>query len=92
MSKLTAEQIVEVVSELIGYIEPYGSSQIDRERLDNQKKLEEVVDTLVWMLCKNTKYSERNEYSMCKIGDNARDFLGYLVTEYELNNFVRKEE
>ena len=92
MSKLHAEIIVELVSELCGSIEPYGSTHIDSERLDNQKKLEEVVESLVWMLYQNVNFTNRKEYSMWKIGNNAREFLGYLVKEYNLDDFVEEEE
>ena len=92
MSKLEANQIVEVVFALVGDIEAYGETHIDEKDRDNQKMLTDVVDTLIWSLIQNAKYAKRHEYSMKIIGEDARDFLGYLVEEYGLNDYVRKEE
>lgn len=92
MSKFDAEQIAEVVFALVGDIEAHGETHIDKENRDNQKILTDVVDTLVWSLIQNTKYAKRHEYSMKVIGEDAIEFLGYLVEEYDLNDYVRKEE
>lgn len=92
MSKLDAEQIVNVIDALVGDIEAYGETHIDTKNRENQKTLTDVIDTLMWMLIKNTHYAKRVEYSMKVIGEDAKDFLGYLVEEYELNDYVRKSE
>lgn len=92
MSKLDAGQIVEVVFALVGDIEAHGETRIDTENQDNQKMLTDVVDTLVWSLVQNTKYAKRHEYSMKVIGEDAIEFLGYLVEEYDLNDYVRKDD
>lgn len=91
MSKLEANQIAEVVFALVGDIEAYGETNIDKENRDNQKILTDVVDTLVWSLIQSTKYAKRHEYSMKVIGEDAIEFLGYLVEEYDLNDYVRKD-
>lgn len=92
MSKLEADQIAEVVFALVGDIEAHGETHIDEKNRDNQKMLTDVVDTLVWSLIQNAKYAKRHEYSMKVIGEDAIEFLGYLVEEYDLNDYVRKEE
>ena len=89
MSKLDSEQIVNVIDALVGDIEAYGESHIDMAHRENQKVLTEVVDTLIWSLVKNTHYAKRAEYSMKVIGEDAKEFLGYLVEEYELNDYTR---
>ena len=91
MSKLEADQIVEVVFALVGNTEPYGETYKDKETLDNLYVLTEVIDKLIYDVYKKTKYAIRVEYSMCLIGTKAQDFLGYLVEEYGLNDYVREE-
>lgn len=92
MSALSGSEIIRVVDELIGATEAYGDSYIDHDRLNNQKKLEELAECLIADLCSNANYASRHEYSMKEIGEDARQFLGFLVEEYGLNDFVRKEE
>ena len=92
MSDLSGSEIIKVVYCMIGATEAYGDSYIDHDRLNNQKKLEELAEWVIAELCRNTKYTSRYEYSMKEIGEDARKFLGYLAEEYGLNDFVRKEE
>lgn len=92
MIELNAEQISSVVFALVGDTSAYGESYIDGKNREHQKKLTEVIDILMWDVITNTKFASRNEYSMKVIGDDAKDFLGYLVEEYSLNDYVRKEE
>lgn len=92
MSDLSGSEIIRVVDCMIGATLPYGDSYIDIERLNNQKKLEELAEGLIADLCSNANYASRHEYSMKEIGEDARKFLEYLVEEYGLNDFVRKEE
>ena len=92
MSKFDAEQIANLVFALIGDTDAHGDSYLDGESRRNQKVLTDVIDTLIYDVYKHTKYTNRVEYSMKIIGEDARDFLGYLVEEYDLNDYVRKEE
>lgn len=92
MSKLDAEQIVNVVDALVGDITAHGETQTDTRNRDNQKVLTEVIDILMWMVIKNTNYVNRREHSMWLIGNDAKEFLGYLVDEYELNDYAKGEE
>lgn len=90
--RFDSAQIADLVFALVGDTSAHGESYIDGQNRENQQKLTEVIDTLLWEVSKNTGYAERAEYSMMVIGNDAKDFLRYLVEEYELNNYVRKEE
>ena len=92
MSNLSGSEIIRVVDALIGEIEAYGDTYVDHDRLNNQMKLKELTEHLIERLADNTGYSKRVEYSMKEIGNDACEFLGYLVEEYGLNDFARKEE
>ena len=92
MSDLSGSEIIRVVDTLIGYTEAYGDTYIDSERLNNQRKLKEVTEHLIRRLYNNTHYANCAEYSRKEIGLDAREFLGRLVDEYGLNNFVEVEE
>lgn len=92
MSDLSGSEIIRVVDELIGATEPYGSTNIDHDRLNNQQKLKELAEWVIAELCRNTKYTSRYEYSMKEIGEDARSFLGYLVEEYGLMDYVERKE
>ena len=92
MSRFNAETIADVVFELVGETEAYGDTYIDSVRVKNQQIMCDVIDYLILRVYKNTKYADRNEWSMKDIGMKAREFLGYLVVEYGLNDFVEEEE
>lgn len=92
MSGLSGSEIVRVVDALIGATEAYGDTYIDHDRLINQEKMKELTEHLINRLWGNTKYTKRAEYSMKQIGNDACEFLGYLVSEYGLNDFVEEEE
>ena len=92
MSDLSGSEIIRVVDALIGKTEAYGDTYVDHDRMNNQMKLKELTEYLIGKLWKNTKNAKRVEYSMKQIGIDACEFLGYLVSEYGLNDFVEKEE
>lgn len=92
MSDLSGSEIIRVVDCMIGATEAYGDSYIDHDRLNNQKKLEELAEWAIAELCRNTKYTSRYEYSMKEIGEDAREFLGFLVEEYGLLDYVERKE
>jgi len=92
MSALSGSEIIRVVDELIGATEAYGDSYIDHDRLNNQKKLEELAEWVIAELYRNTKYTSRYEYSIKEIGEDARNFIGYLVEEYGLMDYVERKE
>lgn len=92
MSMLDAEQIADVVFALVGDTDAHGDSYLDKAVRRNQKVLTDVIDTLIYDVYKKTKYANRVEYSMKVIGEDAIEFLGYLVEEYGLNDYVRKDD
>lgn len=75
---MKSEMLLEVVSELVGYTEPYGDTRIDEIRYENQEKIIDLVTNGVEDLIRNSKYKDRVEYSMQKIGDRAYKTLEEL--------------
>lgn len=92
MSDISGSTIIAIVDALIGETAPYGDTYVDHERMCNQQKLKELTNHLLDRLYLNAKYRNRVEYSMKQIGEDAAEFLGYMVEEYELDKFVREEE
>lgn len=92
MSDLSGSEIIRVVDCMIGATEPYGSTHIDHDRMNNQQKLKELAECLIADLCSNANYASRHEYSMKEIGEDARNFIGYLVEEYGLMDYVERKE
>ena len=92
MSNISGSTIIAVVDELIGYTEPYGDTYVDHDRLVNQQKLKELTEHLIRRLLDSAEGRKRVEYSMKQIGEDAAEFLGYMVEEYGLDEYVRKEE
>ena len=92
MSRLNAEQITEVVLALVGDIDAHGETHLDDKSRENQRVLADVIDTLVYCVSQNTRYAKRFEHSMKVIGTDAQDFLGYLVEEYGLTDYVREDK
>ena len=76
---------MEVVSELIGYTEPYGDSNVDEVRYENQEKIIELVVNGVEDLINNAAYKYRPEYSMAQIGGRAYEILEELHKVIEDN-------
>lgn len=72
------ETLLKVVSELIGYTEPYGDSNIDKVRFENQEKIIELVMNGIEDLINNAAYKDRPEYSMAQIGGRAYETLEEL--------------
>lgn len=91
---MKSEVIIEVIDRLIGSIEPYGSTQIDAERLENLEILLDVMDEYIKEIIHAAEYRNRYEYSILAIADRAydwlvdlRDYTNEIVSENE-----RKEE
>ena len=79
------ETLLEVVSELIGYTEPYGDCNIDEVRYENQEKIIELVMNGIEDLINNAAYKDRPEYSMAQIGGRAYEVLEELYKVIENN-------
>lgn len=92
MNGISSYMLIAVVDALIGDTEPYGDSYIDQFRLENQQKLKDLTEHLIHRLLVSTHGCERTEYSMKRIGDDASAFLGYLVEDCGLYNFMNEEE
>ena len=83
---MKSETLLEVVSELVGYIEPYGDTGIDEMRYENQEKIIDLVTNGIESLIENSKYRHRAEYSMMIIGNKAYESLKelYQMIEYAI--------
>ena len=79
---MESRTIMEVISCLVGYAEPYGNTRIDEVAYENQEKVIDIVMGGVEDLIENLKYRNRAEYSMKKIGDRAHEVL------MELNDMI----
>ena len=75
---MESKTIMEVVSCLVGHTEPYGDTNIDEVRFENQEKVIDLVMSGVEDLINNSKYKNRVEYSMNKIGTRAHKVLQEL--------------
>ena len=88
---IDSDTILEVTRSLIGNIEPYGDSAIDRERTQNLDKLIYVIDELLYDGEKVAVYKDRYEGSMRIMGEKAHKALndywswieGYLRDEQD---------
>ena len=92
MTEISGYTIIALVDALIGETDPYGDTYIDNERLANQQKLKDLTEHLICRLLASTRACNRVEYSMKQIGEDASDFISYLVEEYGLYNFMKEEE
>ena len=77
MSKLTSENIIDVVNELIGPVEPYGSSEVDAVRLENIEKLIELSSWCLDKILEVSRSWDSPYASMAKIGNRAYKAIGY---------------
>ena len=75
---MKSETILEVVSKLVGYIEPYGDTGIDKIRYENQEKLIDLVTNGIEDLIENSKHRHRTERSIEEIGTRAYESLKEL--------------
>lgn len=89
---MKSEVIIEVIDKLVGSIEPYGSTQIDEERLENLETLLEVMDKYIKEIKEVTRFRNRYEYSILAIANRAydwfvdlRDYTDDIVHESERN-------
>lgn len=85
---MESEILLEVVSKLVGYTEPYGDTRVDEIRYENQEKIIDLVTNGVEDLIRNSKYKDRVEYSMQGIGSRAyktlkelHEMIGEVVDE-----------
>ena len=65
----------QLITTLIGPIEPTGRHEVDENRLENLKHLEAVIEHLLSRVERITEARHRHEASMKKIGETAFQFL-----------------
>lgn len=75
---MKSETILEVMHSLVGYTEPYGETDVDNVRYENQEKLIDLTTEVIKELIENSKYRYNYEHSAEKIGDRAYKALKEL--------------
>lgn len=68
-------KIDEVLSKLLGKIEPTGSHEVDMERLGNVENYNDALFYIVNKLLEATKSKDDYRVSMCQIGERANEIL-----------------
>ena len=70
----------EIVSKLIGNINPIGETNTDNERFENLKQICELVNNLVSQI-DSVSYENRNsnEFSVKRASDYASEFLSQTL-------------
>ena len=68
-------ELYEIVMKLVGPVEPTGSHGIDMDRLENMKRMTELVDRLLFKIKAVSKNSDSQQLSIKELGSHARDFL-----------------
>lgn len=81
MSELKTKDISEIVLKLIGPVEPIGRDDVDKERLTNLKRLEQITDILVDTILLLAPYYTAPEYSVRAIGQEALKWAKFWKEE-----------
>lgn len=85
---MDSETVLKVIRTLVGDIEPYGDSGIDRERTENLETLLYIMDDLLYDVQKVADYKDRHEGSMRTMGEKAYTMLKFWRDE--LNKFTEE--
>ena len=73
----------DVITKLIGPIDPVGDSNIDNKRFENLKVMTELVDKLLFDINQVAIYNaDRHEASMKLAGRFAHNFIKEVKEEY----------
>ena len=72
---MTEEVVIEVVQKLTGTCFPYGSTEIDKERLANLHLKMSLFKHLLNEIEEASEFKGRHEWSIRQIGTEAYDFL-----------------
>ena len=67
--------IYEIVTTLIGPIEPVGDTRIDDRRFENLKAFTMLVDNLLNDVVRIAGNADRHEYSVARAGKHCVSFL-----------------
>jgi len=68
----------EIVTKLVGNINPVGETQVDDERFKNLQAMTELVDKLLSDIDRVAMLSSKPEYSISRAGKFAADFFDSL--------------
>lgn len=77
------QEIYKVVMKLIGEVKPFGSTDVDQERLENLNALLELIDSLLVKVDGLTVFRNRQEQSVKDIGDTAYEFTREVYAGYK---------
>lgn len=72
---------IDIIKKLIGEVEPYGDTNIDRERYDNLNMLGELTVDMVYMIGEVSKQKEHYAHSVSIMGKLAYEDL-IVIKEY----------
>ena len=72
------EHIIEVIADMVGYIEPCGDTHIDETRYENQEKIIDIINNGLEDLIENSKYKGSAEGSIDRIGSRAYNALKHI--------------
>ena len=72
---MEAETVIEVVKKLVGEVDATGSSNINRERLENLEVMTEVVDELMEEIISSSGTKDDYRRSVQQIGKYAFEYL-----------------
>ena len=72
-------ELFDVVTKLIGPVQPVGETYADHARLENMKALTELTERLIAEIRQAASCADRHEASMAKVGKYARDFLADMT-------------
>lgn len=67
---------MEVIRRLVGEIQPYGDSAIDRERTNNLEEMIQIINDLLYDVEMVGACRNRPEYSMKIMAKKADDAMG----------------
>lgn len=73
----------EIVTKLIGPIQPTGDHGVDTKHLENMRNMTELVGALLDNVRKAARASNSKEASVRAIGLHARDFVDDVSTNYQ---------
>ena len=73
--------LYEVVTKLIGKIEPVGETYTDDRRFENLKSMTRLVDKLIYDIDALTDLKDRKEFSIQRAGVHCDKFLTQLGIE-----------
>ena len=74
--------IHEIVTNLVGYIEPVGETRTDDARFENLKVMTELVDKLIYDINEaEHRFKNNHQFSMKRASEFATKFLNTLGEE-----------